>query len=156
MEERLPVSTSHPLFHHPGAPTGLPWCFPASLSPSSPAHVSFHIWAVYIFICYLLQHCFKLVTPLKPPPEICKIKTVKRGPPGSRAQLWKPGHGKIFSTFQDGRVHKSDVQDGWTGSTNLMEFPSSFLPSVSSCSWHVFWETLCLFTLLVVVLHVYL
>lgn len=45
------------------------------------------------------QHCFKLVTPLKPL-EICEIKRVKRGPPGNRAQLWQPGHGKSSPPFR--------------------------------------------------------
>lgn len=65
----------------------------------SPLFLRFHICPVYILSIIFLQHHLKLVTPLEPP-KMRKIKTVKRGPPGNRAQLWQPGHRKSSPSFR--------------------------------------------------------
>lgn len=156
MEERLPVSTSHPLFHHPGTPTGLPWCFPASLSPLSPAYVSFLSDQFISSSVIFLQHCFKLVTPLKPPRRYVRLKLLREVPQVA-------GH-----SFDCQVMEKSSPPFRMAGCTSQMSGMVELAPPAlwnshlhfcllfSSCSWHVFWDTLCLFTLLVVVLHVYL
>lgn len=76
IEGRLPACAPCPPFHHPGAPARLPGCCPASLSPLLQM-LAFLSEQIVSSSADLPQHCFKLVTPLRPS-ETGEIKTAER------------------------------------------------------------------------------